>query len=141
MLVYLFNVFSLGGMSLMQFLYSMLVLTGHLHFDFIVIKLTAFFCHLRFYAALIMPTVSHEVIACLVWFVFVAGLVVLTTMAGYAMAPAPFDPLTFALCSVGTALTSGAANCINQVCSIYNCSSSHYTQVNLLTHCETQSRH
>lgn len=45
MLVYLFNVFSLGGMSLMQFPYSMLVLTDHLHFDFIVVKLTA---HLPF---------------------------------------------------------------------------------------------
>ncbi|KAK7490846.1 hypothetical protein BaRGS_00017902 [Batillaria attramentaria] len=42
------------------------------------------------------------------------GLVVLTTMAGYAMAPAAFDPVTFALCTVGTGLTSCAANSINQ---------------------------
>ncbi|XP_054264151.1 protoheme IX farnesyltransferase, mitochondrial isoform X2 [Macrosteles quadrilineatus] len=42
------------------------------------------------------------------------SLVVLTSMAGYAMAPAPFDPSTFALCSVGTGLLSCAANSINQ---------------------------
>ncbi|KAK7112775.1 hypothetical protein V1264_012169 [Littorina saxatilis] len=42
------------------------------------------------------------------------GLVVLTTMAGYAMAPAAFDPLTFVLCTVGTGLTSCAANSVNQ---------------------------
>ncbi|XP_059615852.1 protoheme IX farnesyltransferase, mitochondrial [Phlebotomus argentipes] len=41
-------------------------------------------------------------------------LVVVTSMAGYAMAPAPFDLATFALCSVGTGLLSGAANSINQ---------------------------
>lgn len=43
------------------------------------------------------------------------SLVVMTTMAGYAMAPAPFDLSTFLLCSVGTTLVSGAANSINQV--------------------------
>lgn len=35
-------------------------------------------------------------------------------MAGYAMAPAPFDLSSFVLCSVGTALVSGAANSVNQ---------------------------
>jgi protoheme IX farnesyltransferase len=39
---------------------------------------------------------------------------VLTSMAGYAMAPAPFDPVTFVLCSAGTGLLSCAANSINQ---------------------------
>ncbi|KAK7013165.1 Protoheme IX farnesyltransferase, mitochondrial [Halocaridina rubra] len=42
------------------------------------------------------------------------GLVVLTAMAGYAMAPGPFDPVTFVCCSVGTGFTSSAANTINQ---------------------------
>jgi len=35
-------------------------------------------------------------------------------MAGYAMAPAPFDLATFILCSAGTGMVSGAANSINQ---------------------------
>lgn len=35
-------------------------------------------------------------------------------MAGYAVAPAPFEWTTFALCSVGTGLLSGAANSVNQ---------------------------
>lgn len=43
------------------------------------------------------------------------SLVVMTTMAGYAMAPAPFELSTFLLCSLGTTLVSGAANSINQV--------------------------
>jgi len=43
-----------------------------------------------------------------------SGLVVVTTMAGYAMAPAPFDLVTFILCSAGTGMVSGAANSINQ---------------------------
>ncbi|CAG9802800.1 unnamed protein product [Chironomus riparius] len=42
------------------------------------------------------------------------SLVVITSMAGYAMAPAPFDLNTFLMCSVGTALLSGSANSINQ---------------------------
>lgn len=42
------------------------------------------------------------------------ALVVITTMAGYTMAPAPFDPATFALVSLGTGLVSAAANSINQ---------------------------
>lgn len=42
------------------------------------------------------------------------SLVVITSMAGYAMAPAAFDPATFALCSIGTGLMSAAANSINQ---------------------------
>lgn len=42
------------------------------------------------------------------------SLVVITSMAGYAMAPAPFELSTFILCSVGTGLCSAAANSINQ---------------------------
>lgn len=42
------------------------------------------------------------------------GLVVVTTMAGYAIAPMPLDPLILAYATVGTALTSCAANSINQ---------------------------
>ncbi|XP_059141576.1 protoheme IX farnesyltransferase, mitochondrial-like isoform X2 [Physella acuta] len=42
------------------------------------------------------------------------GLVVLTTMAGYWIAPGPFSASTLLLASVGTALTSCAANSINQ---------------------------
>ncbi|XP_065173723.1 protoheme IX farnesyltransferase, mitochondrial-like [Atheta coriaria] len=41
-------------------------------------------------------------------------LVVVTSMAGYAVAPAPFEWTTFLLCSVGTGLTSCAANAVNQ---------------------------
>ena len=43
-----------------------------------------------------------------------SGLVVITTMAGYAMAPGTFDLLTFGAVSFGTALTSASANTINQ---------------------------
>lgn len=43
------------------------------------------------------------------------SLVVLTAMAGYAMAPGSFELGTFLLCSAGTTLVSGAANSINQV--------------------------
>lgn len=35
-------------------------------------------------------------------------------MAGYAMAPAPFDYQTFLWCIAGTSLLSGAANAVNQ---------------------------
>ncbi|XP_012550836.2 protoheme IX farnesyltransferase, mitochondrial isoform X1 [Bombyx mori] len=42
------------------------------------------------------------------------SLVVLTSMAGYALAPAPFQLTTFAFCAVGTGLVSAAANSINQ---------------------------
>ncbi|XP_045491173.1 protoheme IX farnesyltransferase, mitochondrial [Colias croceus] len=42
------------------------------------------------------------------------SLVVMTSMAGYALAPAPFELTTFALCAVGTGLVSSAANSINQ---------------------------
>lgn len=42
------------------------------------------------------------------------GLVVITSMAGYAMAPAPFVASTFVLCAIGTGLCSAAANSINQ---------------------------
>uniref|UniRef100_A0A182P674 Protoheme IX farnesyltransferase, mitochondrial n=1 Tax=Anopheles epiroticus TaxID=199890 RepID=A0A182P674_9DIPT len=43
------------------------------------------------------------------------SLVVMTAMAGYAMAPGSFELGTFLLCSAGTTLVSGAANSINQV--------------------------
>lgn len=42
------------------------------------------------------------------------GLVVITAVAGYAMAPGPLDPITLILCSLGTGFTSSAANTINQ---------------------------
>ncbi|XP_018495480.1 protoheme IX farnesyltransferase, mitochondrial [Galendromus occidentalis] len=42
------------------------------------------------------------------------SLVVITTMAGYAMAPGSFSLLTLSLASVGTALTSCSANAVNQ---------------------------
>lgn len=45
---------------------------------------------------------------------FAAGLVVLTAMAGYAMAPAPFEPTTLLLSAMGTGMVSAAANSINQ---------------------------
>lgn len=38
----------------------------------------------------------------------------MTSMAGYALAPAPFDLTTFTLCALGTGLVSSAANSINQ---------------------------
>ncbi|XP_061394624.1 protoheme IX farnesyltransferase, mitochondrial [Musca vetustissima] len=41
-------------------------------------------------------------------------LVVITTMAGYAVAPAPFDPASFLMVTVGTGLVSAAANSVNQ---------------------------
>ncbi|XP_044753727.1 protoheme IX farnesyltransferase, mitochondrial [Coccinella septempunctata] len=41
-------------------------------------------------------------------------LVVVTSMAGYAVAPAPFDWSTFGLCIAGTGLLSSAANAVNQ---------------------------
>lgn len=42
------------------------------------------------------------------------SLVVVTTMAGYVIAPGHFDVSTFAACSVGTGLLSSTANAINQ---------------------------
>ncbi|XP_027016247.1 protoheme IX farnesyltransferase, mitochondrial [Tachysurus fulvidraco] len=42
------------------------------------------------------------------------ALVVTTAAAGYAMAPVPFDPITFLLATVGTGLSSCMANSINQ---------------------------
>ena len=48
-----------------------------------------------------------------VFIVFIA-LVVITTMGGYALAPAPFDLHTFVMCSLGTGLVSATANSINQ---------------------------
>ncbi|XP_065200789.1 protoheme IX farnesyltransferase, mitochondrial [Planococcus citri] len=41
-------------------------------------------------------------------------LVVITTMAGYAVATAPFQLSSFVCCCVGTGLVSSAANAINQ---------------------------
>lgn len=43
------------------------------------------------------------------------ALVVITTMAGYGVAPDPFHVGTFLLCTVGTTFTSSAANAVNQV--------------------------
>lgn len=43
------------------------------------------------------------------------GLVVVTMMAGYALAPGSFHLATFLLVSVGTTLTSASANTINQL--------------------------
>lgn len=42
------------------------------------------------------------------------SLVVMTSMCGYAMAPAPFDIPTVVICTLGTGLLSCAANAINQ---------------------------
>ncbi|XP_043248444.1 protoheme IX farnesyltransferase, mitochondrial isoform X1 [Colletes gigas] len=42
------------------------------------------------------------------------SLVVVTTMAGYALAPGPFDITTFLACAVGTGMLSATANSINQ---------------------------
>ncbi|KAB0794989.1 hypothetical protein PPYR_11828 [Photinus pyralis] len=42
------------------------------------------------------------------------ALVVVTSMAGYTMAPSPFDWTTFTLCVAGTGLMSCAANTVNQ---------------------------
>uniref|UniRef100_V5GLE3 Protoheme IX farnesyltransferase, mitochondrial n=1 Tax=Ixodes ricinus TaxID=34613 RepID=V5GLE3_IXORI len=42
------------------------------------------------------------------------GLVVTTTLAGYAIAPGVFDPGVLALTMLGTGLTSCAANALNQ---------------------------
>ncbi|KAI8435260.1 hypothetical protein MSG28_003600 [Choristoneura fumiferana] len=41
-------------------------------------------------------------------------LTLMTSMAGYALAPAPFELTTFALCAAGTGLVSAAANSVNQ---------------------------
>ncbi|XP_017859575.1 PREDICTED: protoheme IX farnesyltransferase, mitochondrial isoform X2 [Drosophila arizonae] len=42
------------------------------------------------------------------------SLVVITTMGGYAMAPASFDATSFIMCTIGTGLVSAAANAVNQ---------------------------
>ncbi|XP_056628112.1 protoheme IX farnesyltransferase, mitochondrial [Triplophysa dalaica] len=42
------------------------------------------------------------------------ALVVTTAAAGFAMAPVPFDPVTFIMATVGTGLASCTANSINQ---------------------------
>ena len=46
---------------------------------------------------------------------FSIALVVLTTLVGYAMAPAPTMPSVLLYSCVGTALCSAAANTFNQV--------------------------
>lgn len=43
-----------------------------------------------------------------------SGLVVLSAMAGYALAPGPFDIINFGCLTIGTSLCSGAANSFNQ---------------------------
>lgn len=58
---------------------------------------------------LLFYKISHYCIVTIV-----SDLVVMTSMAGYGMTPAPFDLPTFAFCSVGTGLLSCAANAINQ---------------------------
>lgn len=45
----------------------------------------------------------------------ILGLVVLTTLAGYGMAPGVVESTTLLCMLVGTAFTSAAANSINQV--------------------------
>lgn len=47
-------------------------------------------------------------------FGYFLALVVITTMAGYSIAAAPFNIITFLCCCVGTGLVSSAANAINQ---------------------------
>lgn len=47
--------------------------------------------------------------------VLILGLVVLTTLAGYGMAPGVVEPTALLCMLVGTAFTSAAANSINQV--------------------------
>lgn len=46
------------------------------------------------------------------------GLVVVSALAGYGMAPAMFDPVTCALMGLGTFLTSCSANTVNQFCEV-----------------------
>ena len=48
-------------------------------------------------------------------FVSTLGLVVLTSMAGYALAPGAVDISTFLFASLGTGLCSCSANSVNQV--------------------------
>eukprot|EP00026_Physarum_polycephalum_P009074 Phypoly_transcript_09185.p1 GENE.Phypoly_transcript_09185~~Phypoly_transcript_09185.p1 ORF type:complete len:473 (+),score=62.22 Phypoly_transcript_09185:128-1420(+) len=44
-----------------------------------------------------------------------SALIVVTTMAGYVLAPVPFHFSTFLFASVGTSLASGSANTFNQI--------------------------
>ena len=62
-----------------------------------------------------MSSIEPHDSECLLDVLCVPGLIVLTTMAGYAVAHAPFCILPFAAVSIGTGLTSAAANSINQV--------------------------
>ena len=50
--------------------------------------------------------------------ILIIGLVVCTTVSGYVMAYSTFDPWLLFYTSLGTALTSSAANAINQVKSL-----------------------
>ncbi|XP_015924355.1 protoheme IX farnesyltransferase, mitochondrial [Parasteatoda tepidariorum] len=62
-----------------------------------------------------------------------SGLVVLTTLAGYGMAPGPFDPMTLSCMVIGTGLTSAAANAVNQVLEIPYDSQMNRTKNRVLT--------
>ena len=48
--------------------------------------------------------------------VLLVGLVVLTEMAGYAIAPGAMNLSTFLWAGLGTGLCSSSANAFNQVC-------------------------
>ena len=52
------------------------------------------------------------------FFFTTVGLVVITEMAGYAIAPGAMNLSTFLWAGLGTGLCSSSANAINQVCTI-----------------------
>lgn len=52
--------------------------------------------------------------------IFAVGLVVITEMAGYAIAPGAMNLSTFLWAGLGTGLCSSSANAFNQVC-IFDC--------------------
>lgn len=52
--------------------------------------------------------------------IFSVGLVVITEMAGYAIAPGAMNLSTFLWAGLGTGLCSSSANAFNQVC-IFDC--------------------
>jgi hypothetical protein len=66
--------------------------------------------------------------------VFIIGLVVLTTMAGYSLAPGEFSAMTCALASVGTMLCSCSANTFNQVIPYYKLTNQRSWEKFLATH-------
>lgn len=49
-------------------------------------------------------------------YMYTVGLVVLTEMAGYAIAPGAMQLSTFLWAGLGTGLCSSSANAFNQVC-------------------------